>query len=114
MNKKFSFSTRSWIIAIACLWINLFIFAVFRSNGVLYKALQKEYNATHELASWPITLSSSIASISCLPSGFLSHYFTIRTIVSTGIIITSSSIAICYITNSLNLIILSIGIVQGI
>ena len=103
----------SWLIALACSWVNLFIFAIFRSNGVLYKALQSQFGASRAQASWPITLASSIAAIFCLPAGFLSHFFTVRAIVSFGIILTSASVAFCYFANSIDLVILSIGVSQG-
>lgn len=103
----------AWSIAIASSWVNLFIFSVFRSSGVLYKIFQQEFHATPKQASWPTTLSSSIGAISCLPAGFLAHYFTIRTIVSTGIITVALSVVICFWTTSMNVIIVSLGILQG-
>ena len=103
----------AWTVALACSWINLFVFAVFRSAGVLYMALVRTFGCSHAEAAWPITLASAVASITCLPAGFLSHYFAVRTIVSCGILITSFSIAICFFTNSITSIILFLGTTQG-
>ena len=103
----------SWTIALACSWVNLFIFAIFRSSGVLYQALRVHFKATHAQAAWPITLASSISAIFCLPAGFLSHYFTVRAIVSSGVALTAASVAVCYFANSVDLVILSIGVSQG-
>ena len=102
-----------WIIAFACFWINLFMFAVFRSGGVLYLALTRTLNCTYSQASWPITLAGAIASITCLPAGFLSHYFTVRTIVTTGTFIVFFSISSCFYVTSIRVMITVLGVFQG-
>ena len=104
---------RPWIIAFACFWINLFMFAVFRSGGVLYLALTRTLNCTYSQASWPITLAGAIASITCLPAGFLSHYFTVRTIVTTGTFIVFISISSCFYVTSISVMITVLGVFQG-
>lgn len=105
--------SRSWIIAWSCCWINLFIFAVFRSAGVLYMALIQSLGCSYSDASWPISLAGGIASITCLPAGFMSHYFTVRSIVSIGIVVTSFGISICYFVSNIKLIIIFLGVIQG-
>ena len=109
-------SSRRWIIAISCCWINFFIFSLFRSAGVLYMALVHSMDVSYADASWPISLAGGIASITCLPAGFMSHYFTIRSIVTVGITVTSFGIAICYMlhaSSGIGLVIFFLGIVQG-
>ena len=104
---------RPWIIAFSCFWINLFMFAVFRSGGVLYLALTRTLNCTHSQASWPITLAGATASITCLPAGFLSHYFTVRTIVTIGTVIVFLSISSCFFITSISVMIIVLGVMQG-
>jgi hypothetical protein len=104
---------QAWIIALSCSWINLFVFGVFRSAGVLFMALVRTFGCTHAEAAWPITLASGVASMTCLPAGFLSHYFAIRTIVCCGILVTSFSIAICFFSESLAFTIIFLGLGQG-
>jgi len=106
-------STRRWSVAIACSCINFFIFSVFRSASVIYVALKDELNCSNAEASWPVTLASGVAALSCLGSGFLSHYFEKQRIVFTGIVVTSFAIAICYFANGLAFVIVFLGVVQG-
>jgi len=103
----------AWVIASSCFWINLFLFSVFRSSGVLYLALISTIGCSYEEASWPITVSSGVAAIACLPAGFLNHYIPLRFIVMIGICITSLSILTCFFVSSLPYIILLLGVLQG-
>lgn len=103
----------SWIIAFSCCWINIFLFGVFRSAGVLYRAFVNTYNCTYQEASWPISLAGSVASITGIAAGFLTHYFNIRTLVFFGILITSIAISACYFADTIIFIIVSLGIIQG-
>lgn len=102
-----------WVIAGSCSLINFFVFSIFRSAGVLYLALITTFNCSREEASWPVTLASGISAIVCLPAGFLSHYFAIRSIVVAGILVSSLGIGVCIFANSIAFIILFLGIVQG-
>ena len=106
-------TARPLVVAVSCFWINLFVFAVFRSAGVLYMALVHSFDCSHAEAAWPVTLASGVASLACLPAGFLSHYLTVRTIVSIGILLTSSSIAVCFCLTSFSSLVLFLGVFQG-
>lgn len=111
---KSTIQIRPWIIAFSCFWVNLFIFAMFRSGGVLYLELTRTFNCTHSQASWPITLAGAITSITCLPAGFLAHYFAVRTIVTSGTVIVFLSISTCFLIKSINVLIVVLGLFQGI
>lgn len=50
-------SARSWAVAAACCWINVFTFAMIRSAAVVYVALLRTFPVTREQASWPVNLS---------------------------------------------------------
>jgi len=103
-----------WVIAFSCFWINAFIFGVFRSAGVLYLAFVATYHCTYREASWPISLAGSVASITGIAAGFLSHYFHIRTLVFVGVLTCSLATSICYFANDIVFIIVSLGFIQGI
>ncbi|RWS25666.1 monocarboxylate transporter 12-like protein [Leptotrombidium deliense] len=104
----------SWVIAFSCCWINIFIFGVFRSFGVLYLAVMSTFRCSQELASWPFTLASGVASLSALPSAFLTHYYSIRSISFFGVFICSFAISICFFASDVYFIIVFLGIIQGI
>lgn len=105
---------KSWVVAGSCFWINLFVFALFRSSGVLYIVLLREFNCSPSQASWPITLAGAVASLVCLPAGFLYHYLTIRAIVTCGSFIVFISTCSCYYVSSIIPTILLLGVFQGI
>ena len=104
---------RAWLVALSCCWVNLFVYAVFRSAGVLYMALVRKFGCSPAQAAWPITLASGVASIACLPAGFLSHYFSVRSLVSAGILLTACSISACFFADSLASVVLCLGLAQG-
>lgn len=102
-----------WVIAFSCCWINAFLFGVFRSAGVLYLAFVNTFGCTYREASWPISLAGSIASITGIAAGFLSHYLYIRTLVFIGVLITSFAISICFFATHIIYIIICLGFIQG-
>lgn len=103
-----------WLIAFACAWVNLFIFSVFRSAGILYLALIKQFNSTHQQAAWPVSLAGSVASTTGIMSSLLSHYFQARTLVVFGVIICSISIASTYLADTIYFVTICIGLIQGL
>lgn len=102
-----------WLVAIACSVINFFLFAVFRSAGVIYVALKHKLGCSNEEAAWPMTLASGVAAITCLVSGFLAHYLQKHTIVFVGVLVVSFAIAICYFANGIAFVIVFLGVVHG-
>lgn len=51
-------SPRSWAVAAACCWMNLFTLAMVRSAAVVYVGVLQTFNVSREQASWPVNLSS--------------------------------------------------------
>ncbi|CAG2118104.1 unnamed protein product, partial [Medioppia subpectinata] len=101
-----------WIIAFSCSWINVFTFGIFRSIGLLFGAFVSEYDCTYRQASWPVSLIGSFASITGLLAAFLSHYFQIRTLVFTGVLICSFATSICYLATDIIQITIFLGVIQ--
>ena len=106
---------KRWAIVLACCWINIAVFAMFKSSGVLYLAILQTFEgSTSAEASWQITLINSVSAMASLPAGFLTHYLEIRSIVSAGVIVTSTAITACYFASSISTLNLLLGFVQGI
>lgn len=103
-----------WLIAFACGWINLFIFSVFRSSGLVYVKVLELFDCTYQQAAYSVSLVGSVASTTGIASGFLTHYFTPRSLIVIGILICSSSVSITYLASSIHFVIISVGILQGI
>lgn len=103
-----------WVVAFACAWINLFIFAVFRSAGVLYLSIVETFNCSYQQAAWPVSLAGSVASITGLAAGLLAHYFAMRTLVILGVTICSVSLVATHFADSVHFVVVSVGLVQGV
>ena len=103
-----------WLVAFACAWINLFIFATFRSGGVLYLGIIDTFNCTYQQSAWPVSMAGSVASLTGLVAGFLSHHLPIRSLVLLGIVISSLSLIVTYFASSIQFVTLTIGLIQGL
>lgn len=107
-------SFKKWTVVFACCWINIAIFSVMSSSGVVYLAIMKTFDgSTSSDASWQTTLISSIAAIVSLPAGFLTHYFSGKSIAAIGVLIISSAKVLCYFATSIFMINFLLGFVQG-
>ncbi|KPM02421.1 monocarboxylate transporter 12-like protein [Sarcoptes scabiei] len=105
---------KRWLVAFCCAWINLFIFAVLRSSGLIYVQLIELFRSTHQQAAYSVSLIGSVASTTGLASAFLSHYFTPQTLIISGIILCSFSVSITAAAKSIYHVIVTLGILQGI
>src|SRR5690625_463031 len=105
--------TNRWLVAFACAWVNLFIFAVFRAAGVVYLALIDRFGCSHQQAAWSVSLAGSVASIAGLPAGFLTHYFSTRVLVIAGVCLCSISVCATSLANSIGFVIVCLGLFQG-
>lgn len=106
---------KRWTIVLACCWINIAVFAMFKSSGVLYLAILETFEgSTSSEASWQITLINSVSAIASLPAGLMTHYLEIRSIVSAGVIVTSTAISASYFASSISTLNLLLGFFQGI
>lgn len=102
------------MIAFACAWINIFIFSIFRSAGVVYVELTDHYKCTYQQAAWSMSLAGSVASITGIFSGFLTHYFQVRWIILVGGLICSGSVMSTYYATSIEHVTIAIGLGQGV
>lgn len=103
-----------WLIALACAWTNLFIFAPFRSAGVIYLAIIDEYHCSYQQAAWPVSLAGSIASLMGLVAGFMTHYAKMKYIVMVGVVVTASAFITSHWSHSIEFITVTVGVVQGV
>ncbi|XP_064466153.1 monocarboxylate transporter 9-like isoform X2 [Ornithodoros turicata] len=97
----------------AVFWINLFIFGLFRSGGVIYVALVETFGSSHEIAAWPISLAgATLCMIGPVASGLI-RVLSIRVIVTIGVFVTFLSASLCYLAEDVITILILIGILYG-
>ncbi|KAL1434373.1 hypothetical protein MTO96_011989 [Rhipicephalus appendiculatus] len=101
------------VIVAAVFWINLFVLGFFRASGVLYVAMVRTYQCSHEQASWPFSLAGATLCMTGPIAGALSRLLSIRAIVTTGVIVTGIAISCCFFAENIVVIVILVGIFYG-
>ncbi|XP_035213902.1 monocarboxylate transporter 9-like [Stegodyphus dumicola] len=104
----------SWCIAFACFWLSFLTVGLHRSAGVIYVSVIHVFNISREQATWPFSLCGSLMCLLGPLAGFLTHYFSIRSILVSGVLVSAVAIAACFFTPSLMYLIIFFGLFRGI
>ncbi|GIY11842.1 MFS domain-containing protein [Caerostris darwini] len=104
----------SWCIAFACFWLSFLTVGLHRSSGIIYVAVVQVFNVSREQASWPFSLCGSLMCLLGPLAGFLTHYFSIRSILVSGVAISAVAIALCFFTPTLMYLVIFFGLFRGI
>ena len=72
----------------------------------------REFHCTYAQASWPTVLIGSFASFTIFVAGFATHYFEKRSIIATGILLTTLSIGLSAFVSTIQWIIF-LSAIQG-
>ncbi|XP_050039003.1 monocarboxylate transporter 12-like [Dermacentor andersoni] len=107
-------SQRSWVVAGACFWTNVFAFPLLGAAGVVYVNILQTFHVSREEASWPVSLTSTFYLLAGLLGGVLNQYVTIRTILVISCTISALLVSSCYFTTSLWFLIVVLGVLHGI
>ncbi|CAN7939538.1 unnamed protein product, partial [Ixodes hexagonus] len=106
-------SARSWAVAVACCWINVFGFAIVRSAGVVYVGILETFCVTREQAAWPVNLASVCYMTAGPLAGFLARYIAIWKLTLSGCVIGSLAVSACFWARSLTFLNASLGVIHG-
>ncbi|XP_037283062.2 monocarboxylate transporter 5 [Rhipicephalus microplus] len=101
------------VIVAAVFWMNLFVLGFFRASGVLYVAMVRTYQCSHEQASWPFSLAGATLCMTGPIAGALSRTLSMRAIVTTGVIVTGIAISCCFFAENIVVIVILVGIFYG-
>lgn len=102
------------MIAVAASVVYFSSSGLIRSSGVVYIALIRAYGVTREEASWPLSLSDVVMCLIGPVAGFLSHKFTIRSILLVGSVISCVGMCLCYFGTSIHYLAVCLGIIHGL
>lgn len=102
------------LIVAAVFWINLFVLGFFRAGGVLYVAMVRTFECSYEKASWPFSLAGATLCMTGPFASALSRLFSIRALVTIGVLITSVAISCCFFANEIVTVVVLLGILYGI
>nr|XP_037277146.1 monocarboxylate transporter 5-like [Rhipicephalus microplus] len=106
-------STRSWVVAAACSWINVFTFALVRSSAVVYVALLRAFPGTRERASWPANLAVVCYFLTGPIAGVLARYVPIWKLSMVGCLGSSLAISACFFAPSMAFLDVFLGFIHG-
>ncbi|KAL1438144.1 hypothetical protein MTO96_048235 [Rhipicephalus appendiculatus] len=106
-------SPRSWVVAVACCWINVFTFALVRSSAVVYVALIHTFSVTRERASWPANLAGVCYFLTSPIAGALARYIPIWKLSVVGCLGGSLAICACFFATSMLFLDIFVGFIHG-
>ncbi|GIY54322.1 hypothetical protein CDAR_279031 [Caerostris darwini] len=107
-------SRRSWVVAVACFFVQVLTFGLTEASGLLFVATIKRFDSRREEASLPFTLTYCIRSAIGPFCGYLGNRFGIRQVTLIGCILSAISVGLCFFANDILSLILLWGLVFGI
>ncbi|KAL1438150.1 hypothetical protein MTO96_048241 [Rhipicephalus appendiculatus] len=107
-------SKRSWVVAGACFWTNVFAYPLLGAAGVVYVNILHTFHVTREEASWPVSLTSTFYLLAGLLGGILNKYVSIRAILVVSCALSALLVSACYFTTGLWFLIVVLGVFHGI
>ncbi|XP_075533760.1 monocarboxylate transporter 7-like isoform X2 [Dermacentor variabilis] len=105
-------SPRSWLVAAACCWINVFSFALVRSAAVVYVSLLQAFPVTRQRASWPVNLSVVCCFLTGPIAGVMARYISIWKLSVVGCLGGSLAVCACSFAPSMLFLDVFLGIVH--
>lgn len=106
-------SRYSWVVALACGGVNVFMHASGKVVGLLFFGMLEEFSVSRETAAWPLVLNNTLLNLAAPAFGFLSKFFPIRNIIILSSAISSVSVALCFFVSDVFYISLLFGVIHG-
>ncbi|EEC07192.1 monocarboxylate transporter, putative [Ixodes scapularis] len=106
-------SARSWLVAGACCWINVFSCAMVVSSGIVYVNILQTLDVTREQASWPVSLMTNVYMVAGLVASVASRHFSIRSLFLAACLLGSLAIGACYFASKIWHFVVFFGIMYG-
>lgn len=106
-------SRYSWVVAMACAGVNVFMHASSKVVGLLFFGMLSEFAVSREAAAWPLVLNNTLLNLAAPAFGFLSKFFPIRNIILLSSAISSVSVALCFFVTDVFYISLLFGVIHG-
>ncbi|XP_037567364.1 uncharacterized protein LOC119446862 [Dermacentor silvarum] len=106
-------SRYSWVVALACGGVNVFMHASGKVVGLLFFGMLDEFAVSRETAAWPLVLNNTLLNVAAPAFGFLSKFFPIRNIILLSSAISSVSVALCFFVSDVFYISLLFGVIHG-
>lgn len=106
-------SPRSWAVAAACCWMNVFGFGLVRSAGVVYVGILETFSVSREQASWPVNLSIVCYMTAGPFVGLLARHIAAWKLTMGGCIVGSLAVSACFLVHSVAYLNVLLGVIHG-
>ncbi|CAL1261943.1 unnamed protein product, partial [Larinioides sclopetarius] len=94
-------SRRSWIVAVACFFVQVLTFGLTEASGLLFVATIDKFNSRREEASLPFTLAYCVRSAVGPLISYLGQRFGIRQVTLFGAILSAISVGTCFFADDI-------------
>ncbi|KAF8770603.1 uncharacterized protein LOC129989278 isoform X2 [Argiope bruennichi] len=106
-------SRRSWIVAVACFFVQVLTFGLTEASGLLFVATIEKFSSRREQASLPFTLAYCVRSAIGPFVSYLGQKFGIRQVTLFGAVLSAISVGTCFFANDIIDLTLLWGLVFG-
>lgn len=106
-------STRSWVVLAFLSWCMMMCTVSVRAAGVIYVGLVEHFRTSREEASLPITIHMTVLSSMSLLGGYLCEVCSYEAVALGSVILTSTSMMVCYFAPNLDFINFFFGVIHG-
>ncbi|GFQ81166.1 monocarboxylate transporter 9 [Trichonephila clavata] len=103
-------SRRSWVVAVACFFVQVLTFGLTEASGLLFVATIHKFKTRREEASLPFTLAYCVRSAIGPFVGYLGTKWGVRTVTLIGCVLSPIAVGACFFAES----ILSFTLLWGI
>ncbi|KAG8190877.1 hypothetical protein JTE90_010302 [Oedothorax gibbosus] len=86
----------SWVIALACCFLNCLLYGVTRLSGLLMVSTVETFQVTRATAAIPFSVSTSVRNLSGIYVGYLGQKLGLRAVISSGCILASVGAGFCF------------------
>ncbi|KAH6936570.1 hypothetical protein HPB50_019180 [Hyalomma asiaticum] len=106
-------SSRSWLVAAGCCWVNVFCVVMSRSAAVVYVGIIETFHVTREEAAWPGTVSVTCYFTAALAAGILARHVAVWKITFTACLVAAAAVSLCFFASGVTYLTLLYGVVHG-
>ncbi|GFY16412.1 MFS domain-containing protein [Trichonephila clavipes] len=91
----------SWVIALACCFINCLLYGITRLSGLLLVSTVETFEVTRARAAIPFSVSTSVRNLSGIFVGYFGQKFGLRAVIFTGCILASLGAGLCFFVSDI-------------
>ncbi|XP_077510900.1 monocarboxylate transporter 5-like isoform X1 [Amblyomma americanum] len=106
-------SRRSWVVLVFLSWCMMMTTVSVRAAGVIYVGLVEHFHTSREEASLPLTIHMTVLCSASLVGGYLCELCSFEAVALGSVLLTSTSMMICYFAPNIDFINFFFGVIHG-